>query len=295
MSRAVLRAPRTTDANEIVACFREAFGADRQVDATEILSWLRSSEFAPEWLKVLELEGRVVGYADVVHGPDNDELEMCIAARGRWSTFLDWAESLAQDTGIGGTRAYVPAGHELEGIVKARDYTYWTSSLTMELDLDGFEHSDPTLPNGFTLATFRPGDEEPLRAALNDTFADDPFFQELTPQAFGERLLEAAAFDATHWHLAWFGDELAGFSLAFPTRPGEETLAHVNSLGVGERWRRRGLGETLLRTTFASLKDRGARRVQLGVVADNPTGAVRLYERVGMRRVGRWDNWVLRF
>jgi ribosomal protein S18 acetylase RimI-like enzyme len=33
--------------------------------------------------------------------------------------------------------------------------------------------------------------------------------------------------------------------------------------------------------------------VRLGVDAENETGAVRLYERVGMQVVRRQDNWVL--
>ena len=54
-----------------------------------------------------------------------------------------------------------------------------------------------------------------------------------------------------------------------------------------------GLGEGLLRTAFATLHARGLRRVGLGVDAENVTGALRLYERAGMRKVGQTDNWIL--
>ena len=57
-------------------------------------------------------------------------------------------------------------------------------------------------------------------------------------------------------------------------------------------WRRRGLGETLLRAAFRELYLRGRRRVGLGVDAENVTGALRLYERVGMHVMRRGDNWV---
>ena len=46
---------------------------------------------------------------------------------------------------------------------------------------------------------------------------------------------------------------------------------------------RKGVGDALLRHAFGELYRRGARRVGLGVDAENPTGATRLYERVGMR------------
>ena len=43
---------------------------------------------------------------------------------------------------------------------------------------------------------------------------------------------------------------------------------------------------------FAS---RGLSRVRLNVDADNPTGAVALYEQVGMRKVRGWDIYEKRF
>jgi ribosomal protein S18 acetylase RimI-like enzyme len=49
--------------------------------------------------------------------------------------------------------------------------------------------------------------------------------------------------------------------------------------------RRRGTAEALLRTAFREFRRRGAKHVDLKVQTDNPTGAVRLYKRVGMREV----------
>ena len=43
-----------------------------------------------------------------------------------------------------------------------------------------------------------------------------------------------------------------------------------------------GVGEALLRRAFYDLHARGLRRVGLGVDAESPTGATRLYERAGM-------------
>jgi ribosomal protein S18 acetylase RimI-like enzyme len=44
-----------------------------------------------------------------------------------------------------------------------------------------------------------------------------------------------------------------------------------------------GLGRALVLTAFAGLHARGARRVMLGVDADNSTGAMELYRSLGMR------------
>jgi ribosomal protein S18 acetylase RimI-like enzyme len=61
----------------------------------------------------------------------------------------------------------------------------------------------------------------------------------------------------------------------------------VNLIGVRPEWRRRGIAEALLRAAFAEFFRRGELRVALGVDAESPTGATRLYERVGMRVFSR--------
>jgi len=49
--------------------------------------------------------------------------------------------------------------------------------------------------------------------------------------------------------------------------------------------RRRGIAEALLNTVFLEFRHRGEKHVDLKVQLDNPTGAVRLYKKLGMREV----------
>jgi ribosomal protein S18 acetylase RimI-like enzyme len=51
---------------------------------------------------------------------------------------------------------------------------------------------------------------------------------------------------------------------------------------VRKPWRKRGLGLALLHHAFGVFYSRGQPRIALGVDAQNPTGATRLYERAGM-------------
>jgi ribosomal protein S18 acetylase RimI-like enzyme len=88
-----------------------------------------------------------------------------------------------------------------------------------------------------------------------------------------------AEFDPELVVLAEAGDGLAAASICW-------TSAFVKDLVVHEDWRRRGLGEALLRRVFRTFQERGARHVDLKVEVDN-AGAIRLYERVGMHAVGR--------
>jgi ribosomal protein S18 acetylase RimI-like enzyme len=66
----------------------------------------------------------------------------------------------------------------------------------------------------------------------------------------------------------------------------------VKDLAVAPAYRGRGLGEALLRMVFAEFARRGVGEVRLKVDADNPTGAVRLYRRVGMDELRRYAIYV---
>ena len=65
----------------------------------------------------------------------------------------------------------------------------------------------------------------------------------------------------------------------------------MRQLGVRPQWRRRGLGTALLVASFRLFWERGLKAVGLGVDGENTTGAVRLYERAGMRVVHRFDSY----
>ena len=56
-------------------------------------------------------------------------------------------------------------------------------------------------------------------------------------------------------------------------------------VGVAASYQQRGIGTALLRHAFVEYHRRGMPRVSLGVDAENPSGATRVYERAGMRVV----------
>jgi mycothiol synthase len=289
MSSLPLRPLRTEDAEEVVALFAEAFGTSRRLDAEDIRSWLRNDALKPEWLRVLDVDGSIVGYGDIWI---DDVVELDIAAPRHWEVFFDWAESEAREHGVKRVRVHFSPGHELEELAARRGYTYWRSSYTMEIDL--VDPPRAQLPPELEVRTFRDGvDDDTLRAMLNDVFAEDPFWHDISPSNFREFYLRARGYDPSLWFLAWEGDQLAGFAVSFPERSGDQELGWVATLGVAKAWRRRGLGEALLLTAFQALHERGLRRVGLGVDAENATGALRLYERAGMRKIRQADLWEL--
>ena len=287
----MLRSLRESDADEVVAVYRQAFGDARPVDAAEIVSWFRNPEIEPDALRVLEVDGRVAGYGDIEIA--NDEVALEVAAPGHWDVFLAWAEESARVAGVSRVRTQTYSAPELVDAVAARGYRLWRSAFTMQIELGDIPSQVPLQPPGIELRGYRDADVDALRAALDEAFAVDPFFHAATPSYFREFYLGVRGFDPALWLLAWDGVELSGFVLAFPEHLGDKGLGWIGSIGVRPRWRRRGLGETLLRAAFCELHARGLRTVGLGVDSSNETGALRLYERVGMQVVRRAENWVL--
>ena len=86
-------------------------------------------------------------------------------------------------------------------------------------------------------------------------------------------------FDPSLWFLGLDDEEPVAAVLCSSS----DSIGWIDTLAVRSPWRRRGLGYALLTHAFRELYGRGLRRMALGVDAENPTGATRLYERAGMR------------
>lgn len=138
---------------------------------------------------------------------------------------------------------------------------------------------EPSLPDGPAIETFTEQDARAFHDALNEAFEDH---WEHHPQPFEqwwEQKQAAPDYDPTLWYLIRDGDEVAATVRNDPERNGG---GYVGAIGVRRPWRGRGLGKALLLHTFAEFQRRGKTRVTLGVDAENPTGATKLYEGVGM-------------
>lgn len=285
-----LRPLTEDDAERVSELFVAALGEPRRLDAEEVRSWARNVAMPPESLMVLEVDGRVVGYGDML--VRDDDVTLDLAAPGWWDTFLDWGERTATEKGRCRVKVYVPPDHELADVVAERGYRLWRSSYDMQMAL--VDPTPPVFPEGIELRPFDADKHaDAVRVALNEAFAEDPTHHDETTETFDGFFLKGRGFDESLWFVVWDGDEIAGFALCSAGHLGDDELGWVGDLGVRPPWRRRGLAEALLRTAFVELHRRGLSRVGLGVDAENVAGALRLYERVGLAVKTRGDNWML--
>lgn len=149
--------------------------------------------------------------------------------------------------------------------------------LLMRKDLRQLVEAAP-VPAGYRIRIFEDGDAQPIHALLSRTYADAgdalPHFGEWWAKLSGDDEFDPAtcfvAVDAK--------EKIAGVAQCWAT-------SFLKDLAVGADARRVGLGEALLTHCFAVFRRRGADRLDLKVEIDNPTGALRLYERCGMKAV----------
>lgn len=134
-------------------------------------------------------------------------------------------------------------------------------------------------PDGLRVSTFQHDDARAFHAALDEAFAAEWNFVSTPFEQWAANRIDVPDFDPTLWFIVREGDEIAAVLRGEPERGG---AGWVGALGVRTRWRKRGFGLALLQHAFGEFYRRGQPRVGLGVDAQNPTGATRLYERAGM-------------
>jgi mycothiol synthase len=171
-------------------------------------------------------------------------------------------------------------------LLESRGYRAVRTFLRMRIELDG-PSPPPRWPEGIVVGQFRPGvDDAQVHACLEETFAQEWTHTSETLAEWRERKFTDPRFDPGLWLVAREAGEVCAIALC---TPGQFEMGFVNALGVRRPWRRRGLGLALLHAAFGRFWERGERRVGLGVDAENPTAAKRLYERAGMRAAWRAD------
>ena len=237
-------------------------------------------------------DGRTVGYEETTNEHEHVKLRADgyvhpdFKARGIGTALLRVAEKRAREhlsLAAPGTGVVLhsmmdnrdPAGHELHRNEGYRPLRYhWR----MEIVLDG-PPAEAKLPPGIELRPFIKGVHDvAVWQAQNGAWRDHWGSHDVTLEEWQRSRFDDPEYDPTLWAIAWDGDQVAGLSLN-RYRMG---IGWIRTLGVRRAWRKRGLGEALLRHSFAEFYKRGTTTIGLGVDAQNPTGATRLYQKAGM-------------
>jgi ribosomal protein S18 acetylase RimI-like enzyme len=151
--------------------------------------------------------------------------------------------------------------------------------------------SAPPLPDGVELVV---RDDEETRRAIwsvdNEAFLDHWNFAPIPYEEWWADFSAGTTRDPDGWWLLRVDGEPAAFVILDETRA-ESGDGYVSVLGVRRQYRGRGLARWLLQAAFVRYRDLGRAGVQLSVDAENETGALRLYEGVGMSVQEVRESW----
>jgi GNAT superfamily N-acetyltransferase len=174
-------------------------------------------------------------------------------------------------------------------LLTGRGYNRIRVFLRMVLDMEGRPRIDDA-PGGIHVEPIDLEQAPKVHAAIVEAMADHWSY---SPPPLQEWLLrtQRERFDPAHWLVAWEGNEVAGALLGEWKR---NDAGWIDTVAVRRPWRGRGIAGHMLRRSFAEFYDRGERRCALGVDAASPTGATRVYERVGMRTLWQADVYAKR-
>jgi len=143
----------------------------------------------------------------------------------------------------------------------------------------------------------RPASADQARGIWNadhDAFRDHWGGWDMSEASF-LRWVESSEFQPELFLVAWDGDEIAGAVLNAVYLDENEELGlrrgWLDSVFTRRAWRGRGLARALIGRSIHLLAERGLDTAALGVDADNPSGALGLYESCGFVVSARSAAW----
>ena len=143
---------------------------------------------------------------------------------------------------------------------------------------------DAPLPHGIEIRPVRPDHHRAIFDAEFEAFRDHWQPHDYDESEF-ESLYKKADLDTDLWVVAWDGDQIAGVVQNWIWPDENERLGvkrgWLEHISVRRPWRRRGLGRAITAESLRRLRAAGMQDAMLGVDAENPTGALGLYEGLG--------------
>lgn len=285
--------------------YTERYLGYREVTENDIETGWKMPKFNPQTdtQMVYNPAGELVGYIEVwaisdppVHPWIWGRVHPDYHRMGIGSFLMNWAEMRArqaiercpQDVRVAyraSTVATIKPPEMLFGAVGMRLIRH---SFDMKIDFDEAP-PEPVWTNGIRVrnVTNPEADIETIAYVDAESFRDhfgyveQPFEDQVTWIRSWLSNSELLA-DPSLWFLAMDGDQAIGLALCALYEREDRQYGHVNSLGVLRSHRRRGIGMALLQHAFAEYYRRGYKGVTLVVDAENLTGALRLYKKVGM-------------
>jgi len=231
---------------------------------------------------------RLVAYAEVnKSGRGDAAVAPAYRRRGIGTALAGWMPIRTRALGGQVIGSPVPQGSSGDRLLEQLGWKIRWTSWVLNLP-EGAQIEERPLPDGYTVREATPEEYPAVHLVKEDAFLE---WSERDREPYDDFLATTVlrpGFEPWHFRVVTDGTgEVVGTALI--QMFGETTVeAFINLLAVRHDQRHQGLAQALLVDAFAQGREHGAHRLALST--DSRTGALGLYEKVGMEVVDVWLN-----
>lgn len=259
-----------------------------EVEEDDLVSeWQQPSyDLSANSIGVLDGE-RIVAYVEYM-GEERYDAAVLPSHRGRGiGTWLaGWVQDLARSRGAVMLGMPVPEGSAGDHLLTGLGYDVRWTSWVLRLP-EGASVRERALPDGYVVREATAADHERVWTVTEDAFLEWAVRARAPFEDFAARVWQRPGFEPWHLQVITAPDgTVAGVANAWNSPVDNGLDTYVSKLAVAASHRNRGLAQALLVAVFAAGRERGATSSSLST--DSRTGALSLYEKVGMRPASVW-------
>ena len=137
------------------------------------------------------------------------------------------------------------------------------------------------LPVGLELRPVVPDHYRAIYEAHTDAWSKGNLMPQANEENFQQFVADSLSGDPALYRVGWAGDQVVGLVLCHI----RNEVGTVDEVEVRQAWQRQGIARALLLSALHKLRERGIEEIRLYNNADNPFGALTLYESIGFREV----------
>jgi mycothiol synthase len=277
---------------EVMAAQEQADLGSVEIEEADIIGdWGRPSfDVSAQTVGVFDGE-ELVGYAEVTHGDRGDAaVHPAYRGRGIGTELALWMQEKARERGADVIGMPVPVGSPGDRLLESLGYEVRWHSWVLQLP-EGVSIVERPLPEGYAVRAAEPSEYRDVHAVVEDAFLEWSERDRETYEDFESVVVRRPGFEP--WHVRVVTDDsgaivgVACLSI-FEPEDDRDRDAFVSRLAVRRDQRNRGLAQALLVDAYARAREHGVPTG--GLSTDSRTGALGLYEKVGMQVIMDWVN-----
>lgn len=272
----------------------EVMAAQELQDVGEVV--IEEADIVGDWQRPrFEVETRTVGvfaddllvaYAELgLDGRCDAAVDPAYGGRGLGTLLARWLQARAAEEGVAEIGMPVPQGSAGDRLLAGLGYRARWTSWVLELPA-GVEIPPRDLPEGYAVREARPDEYHAVHDVIEDAFLEWSVRDREPYADFEASVLMRPGFEP--WNLRVVLDADGTVVAVGLVQLSGDQEAYISRLATRADQRHRGLAQALLVDAFAVAREHGA--VRSGLSTDSRTGALGLYEKVGMTVTDVWVN-----